>query len=72
MATLGSDLHPSLSLDQRVRQLGATIRWAPAPLWGTTTGEHLRYGGYLAGSILGWTALGLAMAAIIGAALGVA
>jgi hypothetical protein len=72
MVTIRPDVHPSVSLDQRVRQLGATIRWAPAPRWGTSTREHVRFAGYLGGSILGWTALGLVTAAIIGTALGLA
>jgi hypothetical protein len=70
MAAIRPDVHPTATLDQRLRQLGTTIRWAPAPLWGTSTSEHARYAVYLAGSIVGWTLAGLAMAAIVGRALG--
>ena len=70
MAAIRPAVHPSATIDQRLRQLGSTIRWAPAPLWGSSTREHARYAAYLAGSILGWTFAGLAMAAIVGRALG--
>lgn len=70
MAAIRPDVHATATLDQRLRQLGTTIRWAPAPLWGTSTSEHARYAVYLAGSIVGWTLAGLAMAAIVGRALG--
>ena len=60
---------PPLSRD-RVRRLVDTVRWAPAPVWGESGGEHTRFSVYLAGSMLAWAVAGLAMAALIGTALG--
>lgn len=71
MVTIRPDVRRSASLDSRVRELASTVRWAPAPRWGTSTRERARYTSYLAGSIVGWTGLGLAVAALIGRALGV-
>ena len=64
-----STARPTDALDVRLRTLSHTIRWAPAPRWGSTTGERARYTGYLSGSIIGWTVAGLGMAALIGRAL---
>jgi hypothetical protein len=72
MTTVNATVRPSPSTRDLVRQLGRTIRWAPAPLWGRTAGERGRYVAYLGGSILGWTLAGLAMAALLARALGVA
>ncbi|MBO3084088.1 chemotaxis protein CheW [Cellulomonas fengjieae] len=72
MATIRPDVRPARRLEERVRELATTVRWAPAPRWGSSTREHTRYAGYLGGSIVGWTALGLATAAVIGRALGAA
>lgn len=64
-----SAVHPSPPARDRVRRLVDTVRWAPAPVWGESTGEHTRYSAYLAGSMLAWAVAGLVMAALIGSAL---
>jgi hypothetical protein len=65
-----SAMQPSDTFDDRVRSLGRTIRWAPAPTWGETSGEHVRFAGYLVGSMVAWTLAGLAIAGLLGRALG--
>ncbi|WP_456788620.1 chemotaxis protein CheW [Cellulomonas sp. P5_C5] len=65
-----SAIHPSPSPRDRVRRLVDTVRWAPAPVWGESAGEHTRFSVYLAGSMLAWAVAGLVMAALIGTALG--
>ena len=64
-----SAVHPSPTPRDRVRRLVETVRWAPAPIWGESTGERTRYSVYLAGSMLAWAVAGLVMAALIGTAL---
>ncbi|KQY24875.1 hypothetical protein ASD16_05180 [Cellulomonas sp. Root485] len=64
-----SAVHPSPTPSDRVKRLVETVRWAPAPVWGESTGEHTRYSVYLAGSMLAWAVAGLVMAALIGTAL---
>ena len=64
-----SAVHPSLTPRERVRRLVETVRWAPAPIWGESTGEHTRFSVYVAGSMLAWAVAGLVMAALIGSAL---
>ena len=64
-----SAVHPSPTSRDRVRRLVETVRWAPAPVWGESTGEHTRFSVYIAGSMLAWAVAGLVMAALIGAAL---
>jgi len=58
---------PSTPPSARVSQLIESIRWAPAPQWGTSAADHTRYVTYLAGSMLAWTLLGVLLAAGIGA-----
>ena len=70
MSTMQHTVHPAPSVDERLRTLGRTVRWAPAPRWGSTPAEHARYAVYLGGSILGWIVAGLAIAALVGTALG--
>ena len=66
-----STAHPSPTTPRdRVRRLVDTVRWAPAPIWGESGNEHTRFTVYLAGSMLAWAVAGLAMAALIGTALG--
>ena len=64
-----SAVHPSPAVRDRVRHLVGTVRWAPAPVWGESAGEHRRFALYLAGSMLAWALAGLASAALIGAVL---
>ena len=64
-----SAVHPSPTPRDRVRRLVQTVRWAPAPIWGESTGEHARFSVYVAGSMLAWAAAGLVMAALIGTGL---
>jgi hypothetical protein len=64
-----SAAHPSPASRQSLRRLVDTVRWAPAPVWGESGGEHTRFTAYLAGSMLAWAVGGLAMAALIGTAL---
>lgn len=63
-----SAVHPSPV--PRLRHLVETVRWAPAPVWGESAGEHARFSLYLAGSMLAWAVAGLVMAALLGTALG--
>ena len=65
-----SAVHPSPVPRDRVRRLVETVRWAPAPVWGESGGEHTRFAVYVAGSMLAWAVAGLVMAALIGTALG--
>ena len=66
------NVRPSSSPLERVRTLTETVRWAPAPRWGASAREHRLFTVYLSGSILAWTLLGLAVAALLGRALGLA
>lgn len=63
--------HPSspLPLRTRLRHLRETVRWAPAPYFEGGPRERLRFVGYVAASMLLWTALSLAVLAALGAAL---
>ncbi len=70
MSALQAPVHPVPSLAERTRQLGRTVRWAPAPRWGTTPAQHRWFVVYLGGSMLAWTLAGLAMSALLGRALG--
>ncbi|WP_235521152.1 chemotaxis protein CheW [Cellulomonas sp. Leaf395] len=63
-------IHPSPASRDRIRHLAGTIKWAPAPVWGESAGEHKRFVAYLAGSMLAWAVAGLVLAALIGTALG--
>jgi hypothetical protein len=65
-----SAVYPSPTPRERVRRLVDTVRWAPAPVWGGSTGEHTRFSVYVAGSMLAWAVAGLVMAALIGTGLG--
>ena len=60
---------PSIDLSARAADLLETVRWAPAPRWGRSVGEHGRYVAYLAGSMLAWTLVGVGSAALLGAFL---
>ena len=57
---------PSPTSRDRVRHLVDTVRWAPAPVWGESTGEHTRFSVYLAGSMLAWAVAGLVVAVLLG------
>ncbi|GEK19657.1 chemotaxis protein CheW [Cellulomonas xylanilytica] len=59
-------LDTPLPTRERARHLVETVRWAPAPVWGLSAGEHTRFAVYLAGSMLAWVAAGLVVAALIG------
>ena len=61
-----SAVHPSPTRSDRVKRLVETVRWAPAPVWGESTGEHTRFSVYLAGSMIAWAVAGLVVAALIG------
>jgi hypothetical protein len=58
-----------LPLRARLRHLGETIRWAPAPHFEGPARDRWRYVGYLAGSVLLWTALTLVVVAGLARAL---
>lgn len=60
---------PALPLRARLRHLGETIRWAPAPRFEGTARDRWRYVAYLAGSMLLWTALTLVVVAGLARAL---
>jgi hypothetical protein len=58
---------PALPLPVRLRKLGETIRWAPAPCFEGTAARRWMFVGYMAVSMLAWTIAGLAVAAALGA-----
>ena len=60
---------PAPSLSTRLSRLLETVRWAPAPRWGSTAAEHVAYGVYLVGSMLAWIVIGVGAAAALGAIL---
>jgi hypothetical protein len=60
----------SIPLSRRVADLLETVRWAPAPRWGSTAAEHGRFAVYLVGSMLAWTLIGVGSGALLGQALG--
>ena len=60
---------PAPSLSTRVSRVLETVRWAPAPRWGSTAAEHGTYVVYLVGSMLAWIAVGLGVSAALGAVL---
>ena len=60
---------PAPSLSTRVSRVLETVRWAPAPRWGTSAGEHVAYSVYLVGSMLAWIIVGLGVSAALGAVL---
>ena len=62
-------IHPTPVPRERGRRFLETVRWAPAPTWGESGGEHGRFTLYVAGSMLAWAVAGLVMAALVGAAL---
>jgi hypothetical protein len=64
-----SAVHPSPAPRDRVRRLIETVRWAPAPVWGESSGERTRFSVYMAGSMLAWVVAGMVMAALMGSAL---
>lgn len=51
----------------RLRQQVHAIRWTPAPRFEGGIAGRARYLGYLAGSMLAWTAAGLGVSALLGA-----
>ncbi len=51
----------------RVRRVVETFRWAPAPRFAGTAADRVRFVGYLVGSMVGWTAAGVGVAALLGA-----
>jgi hypothetical protein len=53
----------------RVRKAVETLRWAKAPYWEGDAAHKARFVAYVAGSVVGWTGLGLAVAAGMGALL---
>ncbi|QCB94725.1 chemotaxis protein CheW [Cellulomonas shaoxiangyii] len=71
MSVLTFHRRPStpLPLGTRLRHLGETIRWAPAPYFEGAPGQRLRFLGYLAGSVLLWTTLTLVVLTALGRAL---
>jgi hypothetical protein len=66
LMAISTPILPSTSTSTRIAQIVQTIRWAPAPQWGSSTADHGRYVTYLAGSMLAWTVLGVLLAAGIG------
>ncbi len=50
-----------------VRSVAHAVRWAPAPQW--EPGRRGRFVAYLGGSMVAWTAVGLAIAALLARAL---
>ena len=60
---------PAPSLSTRVSRVLETVRWAPAPRWGSTDAEHGTYVVYLVGSMLAWIVVGLGVSAALGAVL---
>lgn len=54
--------HESLDL----RRVLVTVRTAPAPRWEGSAADRARYVAYVAGSMVGWTALGLGSSALVG------
>lgn len=71
MSVLSAPRRPStpLPLRARLRHLGETIRWAPAPRFEGPARDRWRYVGYLAGSMLLWTSLTLVVVAALARAL---
>lgn len=71
MSVLTAHRRPSrpLPLRARLRHLGETVRWAPAPYFEGPARDRWRYVGYLAGSMLLWTALTLVVVAGLARAL---
>lgn len=59
--------HETLPSSAELRELVETVRWAPAPRWGLTPREHVRYSVYLLGSIVAWTVIGLGATWLLGA-----
>ncbi len=51
----------------RVRRVVETVRWAPAPRFAGSAADKTRFVVYVAGSMVGWTAAGLGIAALLGA-----
>lgn len=64
-ATASPTLSP-ISLSRRVADLSETVRWAPAPRWGRSAGEHGRFAAYLGGSMIAWTLIGVGASALFG------
>jgi len=60
---------PAPSLSMRTNRLVETVRWAPAPRWGSSAAEHGTYVVYLVGSALAWITVGLLASAALGAIL---
>jgi hypothetical protein len=60
---------PAPSLSNRFSRVLETVRWAPAPRWGSTAAEHGMYVVYLVGSMLAWIVVGLGVSAALGAVL---
>lgn len=60
---------PAPSLSTRASRFFETVRWAPAPRWGSTTAEHVTYAVYLLGSMLAWIAIGVLASAALGVIL---
>lgn len=57
---------PTAPLTTRLSEVADTVRWAPAPRWGSSAAEHGKYVGYLGGSMLAWTLIGVLSAAAFG------
>lgn len=60
-------VRPALPLSVRLRKLGETVRWAPAPRFEGSAARRWAFVGYVAGSMLAWTVVGVAVAAALGA-----
>lgn len=69
-ATTLTPLHRSS--DARAREILDAVRFAPAPRWEGPASKRSRYIAYLAGSMIAWTAAGLAIAAALGHLTGLA
>jgi hypothetical protein len=50
-----------------VRDVAHAVRWAPAPTW--EPGRRARFVAYVGGSMVAWTAVGLALAVLLAKAL---
>ena len=65
---LTPETSPAREAADRVRHAVRTLRWAPAPQWEEEAPQRVRFLAYLSGSMLGWTAIGLSGALLLGRA----
>jgi hypothetical protein len=66
MSAVSTSLRPASR--PTVRSVLAHVHDDPAPRW--EPGSRGRFAGYLAGSMAGWTVLGVAVTALLGALVG--